>query len=118
MYKKRVEFNFVSLNKMHLNSDIFTQIITSKLKNRNNRLFRVLRSSLSKVKLPVFSRISEKKSKPNKRDFLVNKIRNTYINYMLEDKTINVNNLNGLLFKFFPCVDKLEVVKKKKTIYC
>jgi len=114
MYKKRVEFNVVSLNKMHLNSDIFTQIVTSKLKNRNNRLFRVLRSSLSKVKLPIFSRISEKKIKPNKKDFLINKIRNTYINSMLEDKTINVNNLNELLLKFFPSADKLEIVKNTR----
>ena len=96
MYKKRVEFNVVSLNKMHLNSDIFTQIVTSKLKNRNNRLFRVLRSSLSKVKLPIFSRISEKKIKPNKKDFLINKIRNTYINSMLEDKTLEYLVLNDL----------------------
>jgi len=114
MYKKRVQFNVVSLNKMHLNSDIFTQIVTSKLKNRNNRLFRVLRSSLSKVKLPIFSRISEKKSKPNKNDFLINKIRNTYINSMLEDKTINVDNLYGLLLKFFPSKDKLKIVQNKR----
>jgi len=116
MYKKKVEFNIVSLNKMYLNSDIFTQIVTSKLKNRNNRLFKVLRSSLSKVKLPIFSRISEKKSKPNKNDFLINKIRNTYTNSMLENKTLNVDNLNGLLLKFFPSEDSLEIVKKKKRI--
>jgi hypothetical protein len=114
MYKKKVEFNVVNLKKMHLNSDIFTQIITSKLKNRDNKLFRVLRSSLSKVKIPIFSRISEKKSKPNKNEFLINKIRNSYINSMFENKIINIDSLNKLLFKFFPSVENLEIEKKKR----
>ena len=33
---------------------------------------------------------------------------------MLEDKTINVNNLNELLLKFFPSADKLEIVKNTR----
>jgi hypothetical protein len=57
IYNKNVEFNLVNLKKMHLNSDIFTQAVSLKLKNRNNRLYRELKSSLSKVKLPNVSRI-------------------------------------------------------------
>ena len=45
---------------MHLNSDIFTQAVSLKLKNRNNKLYRVLKSSLSKIKLPDVRRINEK----------------------------------------------------------
>jgi ribosomal protein S3 len=46
IYNKRVEFNIVNLKKMHLNSDIYTQAVALKLRNRDNRLYRVLKSSL------------------------------------------------------------------------
>ena len=43
---------------MHLNSDIFTQAVALKLKNRKNRLcIELLRSSLSKVNLPNVNRL-------------------------------------------------------------
>ena len=38
IYNKKVEFNIVNLKKLHLNSDIFTQAMSLKLKNRENRL--------------------------------------------------------------------------------
>ena len=60
LYGKKVEFNVVELKKMHLSSDIFTQAVALKLKNRNNKLYRVLRSSLSKVNLSNINRINEK----------------------------------------------------------
>ena len=62
LYSKKVEFNIVNLKKMHLNTDILTQAIILKLKNRKNRLIRVLRSSLNKVNLPNVSRLGEKYS--------------------------------------------------------
>ena len=62
-YNKEVEFNVVNLKTLSLNSDIFTEAISLKLKNRNNKLLRVLRSSLSLVKLPRTNRIKEQYSK-------------------------------------------------------
>ena len=59
IYSKNVEFNLVNLKKMHLNSDIFTQAISLKLKNRDNRLYRVLKSSLSRIIIPEFSKMKE-----------------------------------------------------------
>jgi ribosomal protein S3 len=43
LYDKEVEFNIVELKRMHLNVDIYTQAVASKLKNRNNKLYRVLK---------------------------------------------------------------------------
>jgi hypothetical protein len=43
LYDKEVEFNIVQLKKMHLSSDIYTQIVAAKLKNRKNKLYRVLK---------------------------------------------------------------------------
>jgi len=114
IYNKEVEFNIVNLNKMHLNSDIYTQAVTLKLRNRDNKLFRVLTSSLSKVKLPNVSRISEKYNKSNRDEYLINKIRNAYINSMFDD-SISMDPLNNLLSNFFSTTDNLEVEIKKRS---
>ena len=53
IYNKKVELNIVNLKKMHLNSDIYTQAVSLKLRNRDNKLYRVLKASLRKIKLPV-----------------------------------------------------------------
>lgn len=102
MYNKKVEFNLVNLKKFHLNSDIYTQLVAWKLRNRNNKLYRVLRSSFNKFKLP-FVEVINKYPKENKDDFLVNKIRNTYI-YSMLDLDSKKDSLNNLLNKFFPSI--------------
>jgi hypothetical protein len=60
IYNKQTEFNIVNLKSIYLNSDIFTQAISLKLKNRNNGLLRVLRSFLYMVKLPKVNVIKER----------------------------------------------------------
>jgi hypothetical protein len=98
IYNKNVEFNLVNLKKMHLNSDIFTQAVSLKLKNRNNRLYRVLKSSLSKVKLPNVNRIKEKYSKKsNKEQLLINKMRNLKINSLFAFGFLSSEAGQGLL---------------------
>lgn len=115
VYKKNVELNIVNLNKMHLNSDIYTQVVSLKLKNRDNKLFRVLRWSLNKVKLPNVSRMTERLNISNRDDYLINKIRNTYINSMFNN--IDTDPLNNLLSRFFSRIDNLEInIKKRLSI--
>jgi hypothetical protein len=119
LYNKKIEFNIVNLKKMHLNSDILTQAIVLKLKNKKNRFYGVLRSSLNKVKLPNISRLGEKVSKFNKNEYLVNKIRNTYINNMFNNDITKIDPLNKLLLNFFPSANNLEIetnISNKHTI--
>jgi Mitochondrial ribosomal protein (VAR1) len=116
MYNKEVEFNVIELNRMHLNSDIFTQAIALKLKNRKNRLFRVLRSSLSRVNLPNVNRRSERYYDFNRDDLLVNKIRNSYISSMIDDKVKNRDSLNELLLGLFTSSENLEIEYKGKNL--
>ncbi len=116
IYNKEVEFNIVNLYKMHLNSDIYTQAVSLKLRNRDNKLFKVLTRSLSKVKLPNVSRIGEKYHKANRDEYLINKIRNAYINSMFNDNA-SVDPLNNLLSGFFPLANDLEIdVRKRSSI--
>jgi hypothetical protein len=119
IYNKKVEFNIVNLKKMHLNSDIYTQAVSLKLRNRDNKLYRVLKSSLRKIKLPIMSKINEKKQKPNRNEFLVNSIRNNRINTMFTPISSKNNNdpLQNLLLKFFPSTDNLEInIIKRSSI--
>lgn len=113
IYNKKVELNIVNLNKMHLNSDIYTQAVSLKLRNRDNKLFRVLTWSLNKVNLPNVSRITEKYNVTNRDQYLINKIRNMYINSMV--KISNGDPLNGLLLNFFSSIGKLNIEFKKRS---
>lgn len=109
IYHKKVEFNFVNLKYLHLNSDIFSESIAIKLRNRENRLLRVLKKALKLVKLPSLNKLSfyDKKTH-NKSGFALNKYEtlniNSYIS-MFKDKDI----LHELLYKIFPrYMDKIE----------
>ena len=99
-YNKEVEFNIVNLKTLYLNSDIFTEAISLKLKNRNNRLLQVLRSSLSMVKLPKVNRIREQYSKINIKELWLNKVNNLNIN-LLDSKHSTKDTLNNLLLDLF-----------------
>jgi len=113
IYKKKIEFNIVNLKKMHLNSDIYTQAVSLKLRNKDNRLYRILKASLRKIKLPAIVRVSERGDIPNKNEFLVNKIRNHIISFMF--KYDNKDPLNNLLLDFYPSADNIKA-KRSSTI--
>ena len=95
-YNKEVEINIINLKNLSLNSDIFTEAISLKLKNRNNKLLRVLKSSLSMIKLPKVNKIREQYNKINIKELWINKINS--LNVDLLDKK---DNLNRLLLDIF-----------------
>jgi len=100
LYNKEVEFNIINLKTLYLNSDIFTEAISLKLKNRDNRLLQVLRSSLSMVKLPKVNRIREQYNKVDIKELWVNKINSLNVNF-LNSKYHNKDVLNTLLLDLF-----------------
>lgn len=51
IYDKEVEFKIINLKLKHLNSDILSQYIVLQLKNRKNRLLKVLKKSIRKVRI-------------------------------------------------------------------
>ena len=85
---KKLELNLINLKYLYLNSNILSQLLTIKLKNRKNRLLRVLNVFFRKVKIPYFKKFSERFTildKAEKR-FLLNKVK-------------SLSNLNNVLFK-------------------
>lgn len=94
IYNKEVEFNIVNLKAIYLNSDIFTQAISLKLKNRDNKLLRVLRSFLYMVKLPKVNVIKERFKYINPKNLWTNKVKNLKLNSLINNK----DSINELLF--------------------
>jgi hypothetical protein len=108
IYDKKIEFNVVNLRQMHLSSDILTQALVLQLKDRNRMFSRIFFSSLNKVNLPK-DRFSDRVNVLNKNEFLINKIRNTYISDMINTETIKTDSLNKVLLNYFPSANTLEI---------
>jgi hypothetical protein len=49
IYQKDIEFNIINLKNISLDSNIFTKAISLKIKNRKNKLLKVLRRSLDTI---------------------------------------------------------------------
>jgi len=97
IYNKEVEFNIINLKAVYLNSDIFTQAIALKLRNRDNRLLKVLRSFLYMVKLPKVNLLKERFAHLNIKSLWVNRVKNLTLNSV----AINRDIINDLLAGLF-----------------
>jgi hypothetical protein len=97
-YNKKIEFNIVNMKSLILNSDLFTKILTLRLKNKKAHIIRMMKIILNKAVLPKVNRIIEKSSRVKSIDFnlLENKYKNTNLNSILEK-----DNLDELLNKIY-----------------
>jgi len=119
IYNKEVEFNIVNLKTVYLNSDIFTQAIALKLRNRNNRLLRVLRSFLYIVKLPKVNILKERFAHINIKNLWVNRVKNLTTNSLAVNlKRDSINDLLTGLFITSNFNKKLEVSESSKDNKC
>ncbi len=93
-YKKKVEFNIVNMKSIIFNSDLFTKILTQKIKDRKNNVLRMMSIILNKGTLPRLNRIIEKSPTIKGVDFklLKNKFKDLNLSSILID-----NNLSELL---------------------
>lgn len=99
IYNKEIEFNIVNLKAIYLNSDIFTQAISLKLRNRDNRLLKVLRYFLYMVKLPKVNFLKERFAHINIKNLWVNKVKNLTIHSLYFN--MKIDSLNKLLINIF-----------------
>ena len=110
VYNKRVEFNLVNIKYIHLNSDIFTGILITKLRNRNNRLWRVLNLSLRKAIIQPLDRIAIYDEMYNKKKINQNLKLNDFISdpFFFKSKIKKDNALKKSLVKLFKSNVSLE----------
>jgi len=109
-YNKEVEFNLVTLKNYYLNSDLLTQILTIKLRKRNNRISKVLSHSVGKLKLARMYKlhILREATSQHESQYSKNEVQNLIVkNLLLEDKnyvdTLNLytDGLDKTLRNFF-----------------
>jgi hypothetical protein len=115
-YGKKVEFNIVNLKSISRNSDIFTEILTLKMKKDRSNPMRRLNSLLAKVVLPKVNTIIERGRIEKQVDFsfLDNKYKNNNISEMINKLSLVYNsnnigvyaqsqkdNLNKLLYNLY-----------------
>lgn len=92
VYDKKVEFNIVNLTTLYFNSDIFTQAISMRIKNRKNSLLRVLKAALHLVKLPAVNKIRDKYGIADKLS--LDHLKNVQIGGWQSPSVINKYNTN------------------------
>lgn len=94
-YNKKVVFNIVNLKSVMFNSDIFTEILTSKLRNNKARPMNLINIFFNKAKLPNVNRIIERTRivKNVNFDLISNKFRDININNIITEE----NNLDNVL---------------------
>jgi hypothetical protein len=113
IYNKEVEFNIVNLKAIYLNSDIFTQAVSLKLRNRDNRLLKVLRYFLYMVKLPKVNLLKERFAYANIKNLWVNKVKNLTINSLYFN--IKMDSLNKLLINIFTDSNFLRKIERNES---
>lgn len=106
VYKKSIDFNLVNLKYLHLNSYIFTETLVTKLKNKKNKLLRVLTTSLSKFKVPVENKLAT-------YDDIYNRSK-TKQNLMLKDFSFEKIAPKDILQEMLEKVSKKNFFHKKE----
>lgn len=112
IYNKKVEFNLVTLKYFHLNSDIFTQILAIKLRNRKNRILRVLKTSLRAINLPSLNKfliLEEVYNRKKKVQTLI--VKDLLFDPMFVKKNHNSDRLSNILEKSLSVNLNIEFIK-------
>ena len=114
VYNKQVEFNLVNLKYLYLNSYIFSETLVTKLRNRKNRLLRVLKTSLLMFKLPFIDRSALYEEIYNRKRKLQNlKVDNTTDNLISLKSSIK-SQFSDLLERSLLNTDPKDSIYKLK----
>lgn len=97
-YNKKIELNIINLKSIILNSDLFTKILTLKLKNKKANVIKMMSIILNKAVLPKVNRITEKGTMIKSIDYnlIENKYKNLNLNSIIKD-----NNLSKILNELY-----------------
>ena len=105
-YGKKVEFNIVNLKSIAYNGDIFTEILTSKVKKEKSNPVRWINALLSKIVLPKVNTIIERGRLEKNVDLELvdNKFKNLNVSSIINNKNnsnLFKDSLNKFLYDFF-----------------
>jgi hypothetical protein len=111
--KKNIHFNIINLKSVGYNSDIFINILGSKLRKKRLAVIRNMFALLGKVKLPRVNTIRERSS---------HKLQITYLNLLNEYKDLRIisylkNNINTSIPGYSNTMTLKNAYDKNKDIY-
>jgi hypothetical protein len=100
-YNKKVEFNIVNVKSLASNNDIFTELLTRKLKKEKSSPLFLMNSLLSRVILPEVNSVVERGriQKEVNSNFILNKYMKLNISNIIS--TLSKNSLNNILYENF-----------------
>lgn len=102
IYNKNVEFNLVNLKNLYLNSYIFSETLVTKIRNKKNRVLRVLKASLIMFQLAKLNNLAIFDDMYNRKK----RLQNLKVNYIGLEKEIKGDEINEV-------TQKEKVYKKK-----
>ena len=102
-YGKKVELNIVNLKYMAFNVDIFTEILTSKIKKEKSSPISNMNALLSKIVLPEVNTIIERGRLERNvdLDLVDNKFINLNVSSIINKNNLLKDSLNKLLFDLY-----------------
>ena len=92
VYNKKIEFNLVNLKYLYLNSYIFSETLVTKIRNKKNKLLKVLKASLRMFHLAPLDKLSILADMHNRKKL----VQNLKVNYSEPLKEI-ISNKSLLL---------------------
>lgn len=95
-WQKKIALNVVELKYIYLDSNIMADAVTTKLKDRQKRVLRVLKKVLGLIKNPYFKIHFYNKKKT---------LEQSNVNFLLRDKNLNMSNSSILFFGKKGCND-------------
>jgi hypothetical protein len=95
-YNKKVEFNIVNLKSLANNNDIFTQLLTQKLKKERSNPISLMNSLLARVIFPEVNPVIERGriQKQVNSSFIPNKYKNLNISNIISNINENSNQIS------------------------
>lgn len=98
VYNKKIEFNLVNINYLYLNSYIFSETLVTKIRNKKNRLLRVLKASLRMFHLSPIDKLSLLANVKNRKKLLQN-LKVNYRESLKETISDKINKSLHLVYK-------------------
>lgn len=98
IYNKKIEFNLVNLKNLYLNSYLFSETLVTKIRNKKNRVLRVLKASLRMFQLASLNNLAIFDDMYNRKK----KLQNLKVNYLglgKEIKSDEINEITQIVYK-------------------
>lgn len=97
IYNKKVEFNLVNLKNLYLNSYIFSETLVTKIRNKKNRVLRVLIASVNMFQLASLNNLAIFDDMYNRKK----RLQNFKVNYVGLGKNIKGDEINEVTQKVY-----------------